>query len=275
VVVARSLVELADAMEAAGPQLLHDSLMARPRYKALMKAGDRYAFTREEVPPYVGDQHATALQWQSWQLQMLDTALVVFRDLNKLGVAAATAAGPSAAAAVAAAVPADLCTHTRSSDVTASGCTAGDGRSTEAPSQGSSSSTAAGQRSSNHQQLKWGCLLRLQHASPRWAAALAAFDAKWRGWRDHAEGLRIEEASSEALQQVEQQYTDALQLSRALAAAAPLPILCNNPGCENLAGVSEAAAACKLCAGCRCRYCSAACHVADRKRHRHACWHAC
>jgi hypothetical protein len=48
-------------------------------------------------------------------------------------------------------------------------------------------------------------------------------------------------------------YAEALELCRALAAAAPLPVVCNNPNCDNLAGVSEAAAASKLCAGCRCR----------------------
>jgi hypothetical protein len=54
-------------------------------------------------------------------------------------------------------------------------------------------------------------------------------------------------------------------------AAAPLPLVCNNPGCENMAGVSEAGAARKVCAGCRCRYCSAACQTADWRRHKRAC----
>jgi hypothetical protein len=56
-----------------------------------------------------------------------------------------------------------------------------------------------------------------------------------------------------------------------LVAAAPLPLVCNNPGCENMAGVSEAGGARKVCAGCRCRYCSAACQAADWRRHKRAC----
>jgi hypothetical protein len=70
---------------------------------------------------------------------------------------------------------------------------------------------------------------------------------------------------------VSQMYTTALQLCRALVAAAPLPLVCNNPGCKAMVGLSEAAAARKVCAGCRCRYCSAACQAADWRRHKRAC----
>jgi hypothetical protein len=70
---------------------------------------------------------------------------------------------------------------------------------------------------------------------------------------------------------VGQLYADALELCRAVVAAAPLPVVCNNPSCERLEGISEAAAAGKLCAGCRCRYCSAACQAADWRRHKRAC----
>jgi hypothetical protein len=69
----------------------------------------------------------------------------------------------------------------------------------------------------------------------------------------------------------EQLYADALQLCRTLTAAAPITVVCNNPSCENLAGVREAAASCKACAGCSCRYCSVACQRADWKRHKRAC----
>jgi hypothetical protein len=227
VVLARSLVQLADAMEAAGRQLLFDSLMAKPRYKVFMKAGERYLFIRQQLSPYgTAEHHTTAMQWHSWQLQMFNTALAMFRALDKLGIAAATAAGPPPPAA-AAAVPADLCTHTCSSVATTSGITAGGGGSSEAPSQGSSSSTSTAgqlQPSSTNQQVKWGYLLRLQQRSPHWAAAVAAFDAKWPGWRSDMEGLFTRGGGSKALLQIEQQYTDALQLCRALAAAAPLPI---------------------------------------------------
>jgi hypothetical protein len=71
--------------------------------------------------------------------------------------------------------------------------------------------------------------------------------------------------------QLAEQYADGLGMCRALAAAAPLPVVCNNPECQNLQGASEAAASCKACAGCKCRYCSAACQAADWKRHKRAC----
>jgi hypothetical protein len=66
-------------------------------------------------------------------------------------------------------------------------------------------------------------------------------------------------------------YSDALVLCKALVAAVPLPVVCNNPGCKTLEGVSEVAGARKVCAGCRCRYCSAACQAADWKRQKKAC----
>jgi hypothetical protein len=68
-----------------------------------------------------------------------------------------------------------------------------------------------------------------------------------------------------------QLYADALQLCRAVAAAALLLRVCNHLGCGNLAGCSEAAAAAKVCGGCGAGYCSAACQAADRRRHKHAC----
>uniref|UniRef100_A0A383WPF4 phytol kinase n=1 Tax=Tetradesmus obliquus TaxID=3088 RepID=A0A383WPF4_TETOB len=66
-------------------------------------------------------------------------------------------------------------------------------------------------------------------------------------------------------------YADALQLCRVLAAAAPLPLVCNNPGCVNMSGLSETVAASMACTGCRCRYCSAACQATDWERHKPAC----
>lgn len=48
-------------------------------------------------------------------------------------------------------------------------------------------------------------------------------------------------------------------------------MVCNNPSCETLAGVSEASASCKACTGCGCRYCSVACQGADWRRHKQAC----
>jgi hypothetical protein len=101
---------------------------------------------------------------------------------------------------------------------------------------------------------------------------VTAFDAIWQNWHV-AEGLRAGCTANpeERLQRIQPQYNNTLETCRALAAAAPLPRICNHLRCENMAGVSEAAAASKVCAGCRAGYCSAACHVADRKRHKHAC----
>ncbi|KAF6256818.1 hypothetical protein COO60DRAFT_1656493 [Scenedesmus sp. NREL 46B-D3] len=82
---------------------------------------------------------------------------------------------------------------------------------------------------------------------------------KWLG--SDSSVLAHAEAFTQQLQQSEQPaqlYAAALEICRALAAAAPLPVVCNNIGCKNLAGVSEAAAASKACTGCMCRFCSAA-----------------
>jgi hypothetical protein len=78
-------------------------------------------------------------------------------------------------------------------------------------------------------------------------------------------------STAAAAEQRSQQYAKAVGLCRALAAAAALPIACNNPSCGNIDGVSEAAAASKVCSGCRCRYCSVACQRADWQRHKGAC----
>jgi hypothetical protein len=138
----------------------------------------------------------------------------------------------------------------------------------------SSAAPDAGCSSSSSRQAKWGYLLQLQQNS-RWAGAAAAFDSKWPDISTAVDGLAQEMPTSSSSTgthvDVGQLYADALQLCRALAAAAPLPLVCNNPGCDNLEGASEAAVASKMCAGCRCRYCSAACQAADWRRHRKGC----
>jgi hypothetical protein len=75
-------------------------------------------------------------------------------------------------------------------------------------------------------------------------------------------------STAAAAEQHTQQYAAAVGLCRALAAAAPLPVGCNNPSCGNTEGAGEAAAASKACIGCRC---SVACQRADWKRHKGAC----
>jgi hypothetical protein len=114
-------------------------------------------------------------------------------------------------------------------------------------------------------------LLRLQQCSPQWAAAVAAYEANQPDWEEVESGALPSTAA--AAEQHSQKYAEAIGLCRALAAAAPLPVVCNNLSCNNLEGISEAAAACKACAGCRCRYCSVACQRADWKRHKGACRH--
>jgi hypothetical protein len=128
---------------------------------------------------------------------------------------------------------------------------------------GSSSSSAA-----SSQQVKWGYLLRLQQINPQWAAALAAYEAKQQDWEEVATGAPRSCAAAAA---AAEQYTAAIELCRALVTAAPKTVICNNPSCENLGGVSEAAAACKACAGCGCRYCTVACQRHDWKRHMQVC----
>jgi hypothetical protein len=67
-------------------------------------------------------------------------------------------------------------------------------------------------------------------------------------------------------------YSAALQFCRVLAGAAPLPHLCNNLGCSSLAaGSTEAAAAVKVCSGCGAWHCSAGCAAAHWRQHKKAC----
>jgi hypothetical protein len=125
------------------------------------------------------------------------------------------------------------------------------------------------------------CGIRGLASSTAWQARICALDANIApGSSSSSSGSSSGSSSSSkaalpqesaAPEDISNVFTDCLQLCKALVAAAPLPMTCNNPYCDNLAGASEAAAAMKLCAGCRCRYCSAACQAADRRRHKHAC----
>jgi hypothetical protein len=120
-------------------------------------------------------------------------------------------------------------------------------------------------------QVKWSYLLSLQQSSKKWRAATAGCRV---GDRDaeifcvFASAVLTGSGSIDA--ELERSLILFVQLMRTLAAVAPLPV-CNNPSCESLAGVSAAAAACQVCAGCRCRYCSVACQRADWLRHKRAC----
>jgi hypothetical protein len=164
-------------------------------------------------------------------------------------------------------------------------------------------SYSSGSASSSSQPVRWQYLLRL-HESRKLAAAAAAFSARWshdkvqsvlqryKEQRD-AEGAAFRAATIEELQALEdrdkykiltdvvlsngellqrqQLYRDVLLFCRTLVAVAPLPVVCNNPGCIQLGGVSEAAAARCVCAGCGCRYCGAACQAAGWRSHKKGC----
>jgi hypothetical protein len=268
VVLARSLVQLADTMEAAGPQLLYNSLVAAPLFRFWWAFGGPGANEFGATGLYGNQQLASKeMQWLLWQLRVLSAVQVLSQAMRLLGVpaaaAAATGSGGEAAEGIAAAAASS--TTGQASTKASSSCGGGDKGSDI--THGSSSSTSS-------QQVKWGYLLRLQQHSPQWTAAAAAFDAKCPACVqdcDFEVAETIMLLSSTQLQQLVQPYAEVLELCRALAAAAPLPVVCNNPSCENLAGVSEAAAACKACAGCKCRYCSEECQKADWKRHKYAC----
>jgi hypothetical protein len=125
------------------------------------------------------------------------------------------------------------------------------------------------------------CSSRWQHFNSRWpdlegAVKLAEEQDPFAATAStNDEGPSSSSSSSRSRQQqqvdVGQLYADALRLCRSVAAAAPVPRVCNHLGCDNLTRSTEAAAAAKVCGGCTAGYCSAACQVADRQRHKHAC----
>jgi hypothetical protein len=239
VLLARSLVQLTDAMEAAGHQLLVDCQRSLPAFNLMWLPGGQ-VYGRELAATGSALQQNVLSQWQYWQLAVLQALHPLVSAMAILGMSQqAGDAEDRAAAAAAAAGP----------DVTASCC-------------------------SCSSQPKWCHLLHLRQFSPDWAAAVEAFSSQRPDWGERV----VEDAFALLLSGtpllvpgVQLLFDDALQVTRELVDAAPLPVVCNNPGCESLAGVSEAAACCKACSECRCRYCSVACQRADWKRHKPAC----
>jgi hypothetical protein len=274
VVFVRSLVQLADAMEAAGPEVFLKSLLGRPAFRMrwlsepvqLSEPGTAgTVFSVETFSPCGREhQHNAEVQWQAWQLRVLKAMQQLWAAFKSVGIAPSAAGEPAAAAAASTSTAAAAA----ASDSLAGGACAD----TDPQESGTSSiigSTSNSNGSGTDQQVEWGYLLSLQQCSPQWAAAVATYEANQPDWEEVEKGALPSTAA--AAEQHSQRYAEAIGLCRALAAAAPLPVVCNNPGCGNTAGVSEAAAASKACGGCRCRYCSVACQRSDWKRHKHAC----
>uniref|UniRef100_A0A383VKR3 MYND-type domain-containing protein n=1 Tax=Tetradesmus obliquus TaxID=3088 RepID=A0A383VKR3_TETOB len=200
-----------------------------------------------------GEQHRSAeREWrQVWQQGVLRASLGVWNIIWAAAADTATAAVEEAATGASAAGGSTAC-HASGAEASSSGTASG-------AAGCSSSSGSTDSSSSSDQQVMWGYLLRLQHLNPRWTAAVTAYRAE-------VEALPRAPGTGHFIQVVDalvgQQYATAVELIRALAAAVPLPAVCNNPSCERLARVSEAAAASKRCAGCK---------AADWRRHKHAC----
>jgi hypothetical protein len=249
VVLARSLVQVADAMQAAGPQLLFECQRREAAFLVKWAPGGQVhgLAAAAVVPPGNAAQQTVRTQWQFWQLGVLHTMQPLMSALATLSIVEPAGDAEDRAAAGAAAGP----------DGTTSSSSSG-----QAPSASSSGSSRS----------KWGHLLQLRRFSADWVAAMKAFSDKRPGWGkevDRAWVLLL--AGTPPAVDVQMQFDDVLQLIRELVDAVPLPVVCNNPSCESLAGVSEAAAACKACSECRCRYCSVDCQKADWKRHKPAC----
>jgi hypothetical protein len=252
VVLARNVVQLADAMEAAGPAVCARG-SPKMRWVRHHNLGDAMYLSHSVSRYNMGLPHSVQTHWQAWQVyvpRLMRRLLAAFR--------CAGIAPPEAATG-------DLAV-TATSTGGSSSSSAGGGDPMAAG--GSSSSSSA----SSNQQVKWGYMLRLQQINPQWAAAMAAYEAKQQDWEEVTTGAPPSSAAAAAdAKQRTQQCTEAIELCRALVAAAPVTVICNNPSCENLGGVSEAAAACKACVGCGCRYCCVACQRSDWKRHKQAC----
>jgi hypothetical protein len=141
-----------------------------------------------------------------------------------------------------------------------------------AGSSSSSGFSSSSSSSSSREPVRWQHLLRLQE-SRKLMNALHTLDKVWNA--DAAATTSAAAAGSSEqpglAQQRLQQFHAALRFCRVLVSVAPLPVVRNNPGCVQLGGASEAAAARFMCAGCGCRYCSAACQAAGWRGHKKAC----
>jgi hypothetical protein len=126
--------------------------------------------------------------------------------------------------------------------------------------------------SSSREPVRWQYLLRPQE-SRKLMKALHTLEEVWNAdaaaTASTAAAVRSEQPLL-TLQQL-QHFRAAIRFCRVLVSVAPLPVVCNNPECVQLGGPSETAAARFMCAGCGCRYCSAACQAAGWRGHKKAC----
>jgi hypothetical protein len=295
VVAAHSIVPLADAMEAAGQQLLLESHNAAPAFRigwATAYSDTKHCTRMQFVRCAQQHEHPTCVHLQQhWQTEVVGAVACLCDALRELGLLqphqyAETAARQPAdddAAELAGTASGSMATSSVGSSsscvVHPASCAAAGGSSDSRQCSNASAAACpagsmaadAGRSSSTGLQPKWSYLLCLQQSSKKWRTATAEYEVSsvdLAGFRLLAGAM--EEGSNFAAD-LERSFKESLQLMRTFAAVAPLPVVCNNPSCENLGGVSEAAAACKVCAGCRCRYCCAACQRADWLRHKRAC----
>jgi hypothetical protein len=278
VLMSRSLAQLADVMEAAGPQLLFDSLTAEVMCPVAWTANQSTASSFKMQP--FGDPAQSGVQgsWIQWQRIVLIMFAELHASLELLGMApaAASRAGDRAAAPAAGSAAAAV-QNDASSGPASTECGQADNSSSAGVFSSSSAASpyvdgdSNSNSNSSSEHVKWSYLLRLQESDPQWAAAAAGYASKWHAfdWGRLSDPKLF--ATAVATEDAQQLYADAVQLCRTLTEAAPIAVVCNNPSCQNLACVREAALACKACSSCGCRYCGVVCQRADWKRHKPAC----
>jgi hypothetical protein len=212
VVLARSLVQLADAMEAAGPELLFRSLTNRPCFDAASSRqldaaaaateaeADSLWARQADKEGSSAEQRRVDEQWSIWQELLLQACLCLHSSLDLLRLLQREKAEERSTAAPAAA-PA--------------------GR--EEPAAAAAAAVTSGARSSRSSSsdppVTWSYLLQLQHRNPTWSDAVAAFAAQ----QQQQEGASASEDAAAICGSMQQQCQDALKMCRAVAAAAPLP----------------------------------------------------
>jgi hypothetical protein len=180
VMFARSLVQVADAIEAARPEVYLKSVLGEPGFR-MRWVNDAAAagamFYDQQVHPYgTEDQHNADAQWQGWQLRVVQVMQDLWAAFKSISIAPSDAGAGEPAAAASAASAA-------SSSAAAAAGEALAGDIGEEPQERSTSSSM-GSTGSSDQQVKWGYLLHLQQCSPQLAAAVAAYEANQPNWEE-------------------------------------------------------------------------------------------